>query len=126
MVDALERIHASLDDGGAVVDSQPVGVRPPVVGEGGTLGHLDMRQWATTIAEIDAEIVKTVEAGLFSVAADEHIVVTDVYDELAELVEMAAEFAGTTVPQALARQAATTTGEVRLHQDVRLRVLLKG
>jgi hypothetical protein len=125
VVDALERIHASLDDGGAVIDTQPVGVHPPVVGEDGPLGTLDMREWAKTIAAIDGEMIKTVEAGRFSVTAERYVVVVDVYDDLRELVEMAGEYAGTSVPPALARKVATTSGEVELHQDVRVRVLVK-
>jgi len=80
VVDALERIHAALDESGVVVDTQPVSARPPVVGINGQLGTLDMREWAKTIASVDARIVETIDRGLFSVAADEHVVVTDAYD----------------------------------------------
>ena len=52
MVDALERIHAALDEGGVVVDTQPVSPSPPVVGEDGPLGALDMSEWAKTIAAV--------------------------------------------------------------------------
>jgi hypothetical protein len=123
VVDALERIHAALDEDGVVVDTQPVSPRPPVVGSDGQLGMLDMRDWATTIAAVDKRIVETVDRGLFSVAADQHVVVTDEYDDLAELVAETSEWAGTRVPRTLARRAGTEAGPVRLHQDVRVRVL---
>jgi len=125
VVDALERIHVSLDDGGAVVDTQPVGEHPPVFAEEGPLGTLDLREWADIVAATDAEIMKTVEAGRFSLVGDRHIVVSDFYDDLAELIDEAAGWAGTTVPRTLARQVDATRGEVRLDQDVRIRVLVK-
>ena len=126
MVDALERIHAALDEGGVVVDTQPVSARPPVVGTNGQLGMLDMREWAKTIASVDARIVETVGHGLFSVVADEHVVVTDAYDDLAEFVEEAGQWVGTRVPRELAQRADAVSGAVELHQDVRVRVLARG
>jgi hypothetical protein len=125
VVDALERIHTALDDGGVVVDTQPVSSQPPVVGANGTLGELDMSDWAETIAAVDARIMETVERGLFSVAADRLVVVTDDYDSGAELVAETREWAGTRVPPALARRAEAESGPVRLHQDVRVRVLTR-
>jgi hypothetical protein len=123
VVDDLERIHAALDEDGVVVDTQPVSPRPPVVGSDGQLGMLDMRDWAKTIAAVDKRIVETVDRGLFSVAADQYVVVTDEYENLAELVAETSEWAGTRVPRTLARRASTEPGPVRLHQDVRVRVL---
>ena len=125
MVDALERIHAVLDESGVVVDTQPVSARPPVVGAKGQLGTLDMREWAKTIASVDARIVETIKRGLFSVVADEHVVVTDAYDDLAELVEETGQWAGTRVPIELAQRADVVSGAVQLHQDVRVRVLAR-
>ena len=123
VVDALERIHRALADGGVVVDTQPVSARPRVVGADGELGTLDMREWSKTIAAVDAEIVSTVDRGLFAVTADRQIVVIDVYDDLGELVETTRDWLGTSVPRELARQVDGSGGEVRLHQDVRVRVL---
>jgi hypothetical protein len=125
VVDALERIHAALDEGGVVVDTQPVSARPPVVGTNGQLGTLDMREWAKTIADVEVRIVETIDRGLFSVAADDHVVVTDVYDDGPEFVSETSQWAGTRVPHALARRAAAEAGPVRLHQDVRVRVLTR-
>jgi hypothetical protein len=123
VVDALERIHAALDEGGVVVDTQPVSPRPPVVGGDGRLGTLDMREWEGTIEAVDERIVETVERGLFSVTAERRLVVTDLYDSGAELVATTSDWAGTRVPPTLARRAQATRGEVRLYQDVRVRIL---
>ena len=91
----------------------------------GAIGTLDMREWVTTIAAVDAEVKKTIEAGLFSLTAERHVLVVDVFDDLRELVATAGEWAGTLVPPALERKIATTSGEVQVHQDVRMRVLVK-
>ena len=108
-----------------VVDTQPVSARPAVVGSRGRLGTLDMREWANTIAAVDARIVETIDRGLFSLAADEHVVVTDLYDDLAELVEETGQWAGTRVPRELAQRGDAGGGAVELHQDVRVRVLAR-
>ena len=119
-------MHAALDEDGVVVDTQPVSARPPVVATNGRrLGTLDLREWAKTIAAIDARIVETIDRGLFSVVADEHVVVTDAYDDLTELVEEAGQWAGTRVPRELAQRADAASAAVELHQDVRVRVLTR-
>jgi hypothetical protein len=123
VVDALERIHAALDEGGVVVDTQPVSPRPPVIATDGRLGTLDMREWERTIEAVDERITETVERGLFSVTAERQLVVTDLYDSGAEFVAITSDWAGTRVPPALARRAEAAGGEVRLYQDVRVRIL---
>jgi hypothetical protein len=123
VVHALERIHAVLVEGGVVVDTQPVSARPPLVGEDGPLGELDMSEWEKTIAAVDAEIMTTVDRGLFSVAAERQIVVTDRYDDGPELVAETSQWMGTRVPPETARRARAERGPVRVHQDIRLRIL---
>jgi hypothetical protein len=125
VVDALERIHAALADDGVVVDTQPVGAEPPVIAESGVVGRLDLSRWLQTVGEVDREIARTVDRGLFEVTAERVVVVTDAFDDLTELVAEAGEWAGTEVPADLARRAATENGPVRLHQDVRLRLLAR-
>ena len=125
MVDALERIHAALADDGVLVDTQPVSAAPPVVGEAGSLGALDMSAWSHTIAEVDREIMGAVERGLFEITSERVVVVTDVYDDLAELLAEARTWVGTDVPTDLRRRAPTESGPVSLHQDVRLRLLAR-
>jgi hypothetical protein len=125
VVDALEQIHAALADDGVVVDTQPVSAEPPVVTEAGPRGRLDMSAWSHTIAEVDREIMRAVDSGLFEVTAERVVVVTDVYDDLAELVAETGNWAGTAVPADLALRAATESGSVRLHQEIRVRLLAR-
>lgn len=125
VVDALERIHAVLAEGGVAVDTQPVGVEPPVIGERGLLGALDLHDWSQTIAAVDREILRAVERGLFEITAERIVVVTDAFDDVAELVAETGEWAGTDVPPGLARFASTERGAVRLEQDIRVRVLTR-
>jgi hypothetical protein len=125
VVDALERIHAALDDGGLVADTQPVSPHPPVFAGDEHIGALDMREWGETIRAVDREITSTVERGLFSVRADTWVVVPDVFDDLEQLIETAADWRGTRVPDELAAHAGSARGPVRLDQRVRLRVLVK-
>ena len=91
----------------------------------GPVGALDMSAWSDTIAAIDREIMRVVERGLFEVAAERVVVVTDVYDDLAELIAEAGAWVGTAVPVGLSRRAAAERGPVRLHQDVRVRLLTR-
>lgn len=125
MVDALERLHAALADGGAVVDTQPISAWPPIVGARGRIAELDMSEWARTIGQVDAEIRKAIERGLFEVVAERQIVVPDRYDDVADLVEYTSEWAGTSVSPELRALATTERGRVELLQDVRVRVLVK-
>jgi hypothetical protein len=123
VVDALERIHTALAEGGVAVDTQPISPWPPVVGKRGQIALLDMSEWAKTIAQVDAEITKTIERGLFEVVADRRIVVPDHYDDVAELVQYTSEWEGTSVPPEIKALAATEVGPVELRQDVRVRLL---
>jgi hypothetical protein len=123
VVDALERIHATLAEDGVVLDTQPISAEPPIFGDDGQLGTLDMREWAGTIAAVDDQIVRAVEQGLFSIDDERHIVVTDAYDDLAELVRVTGDWEGTSIPSELAKRAAQQRGPVELRQDVRIRVL---
>jgi hypothetical protein len=103
-----------------------VSAQPPAVGSTGVLGRLDMSgDWAETIAAVDARIMETVERRLLSVAADRLVVVIDDYDNGPAFVAETRECAGTRVPRALAHRAKAERGPVRLHQDVRVRVLTR-
>jgi hypothetical protein len=125
VVDALERIHAVLAEGGVIVDTQPVSAAPQVVGERGVLGALEMSDWSQTIAAVDEEIGRVVDCGLFDIGEERVVVVSDAYDDLAELVAEAGEWAGTDVPADLARLARTERGPARVDQDVRVRLLAR-
>jgi hypothetical protein len=123
-VHALHKIHEALVPGGLLVDTQPVSPRPQVETDAGALGRLDMTEWALTIATVDRRIEQTIHDGLFELAAERRFVVTDAYDDGAEFVTVTREWAGTRVDDALAGRVGAVSQAVRLHQEVRLRLLL--
>ena len=120
---ALRKIHRALVPGGLVLDSQPLSAHPPVESDNGMLGTLDMSEWAQTIATIDRLVEQAIDQGLFDLERESRYVVTDAYDDGAEFVAVTRDWAGTNVSDALAARVSRELGHVRLHQDVRLRVL---
>jgi len=122
-VHALRKIHRALVPGSLVLDSQPLSAHPPVESDNGMLGTLDMSEWAQTIATIDGLVEQTIEHGLFDLKRERRFVVTDEYDDGAEFVAVTRDWAGTHVGDAFAALVGHERGRVRLHQDVRLRVL---
>ena len=122
-MNALRKIHSALVPGGLVIDTQPVSAHPPVESASGMLGTLDMSEWARTIAAIDDLVQQTIDLGLFDMERERRYVVTDEYDDGAEFVAVTRDWAGTTVSDALAARAGREQGRVRLHQDIRLRLL---
>jgi ArsR family transcriptional regulator len=60
---------------------------------------------------------------LFALQAQRELVVTDSFSSGAELVAVVSEWQGTRIEPALAKRVAAEPGEVRVDQDVRLRVL---
>jgi hypothetical protein len=122
-VSALRKIHDALVSGGLVIDTQPVSAQPPVESETGSLGVLDMREWAQTIATVDRRAEQTIRDGLFELEHEARLVVADEYDSGAELVAVTREWAGTHLDDAFAERVGRERRPVRLHQDVRLRVL---
>ena len=122
-MNALTRIHAALVSGGRLVDTQPVSAQPPIETEAGALGTLDMREWAQTIETIDRRVEQAIGHGLFAVDEECRFVVSDSYEDGAEFVAEVREWAGTRIEQPLAERLATELRPVRLHQEVRLRVL---
>jgi hypothetical protein len=122
-VNALRKIHHVLVPGGLVVDTQPVSAHPLVESEDGPVGTLDMSDWARTIATIDRLVETTIADGLFDLEHDRRFVVTDDYGDGAEFVAVTRNWAGTHLDDAFAELVGREPGRVRLHQDVRLRVL---
>ncbi len=122
-MNALRKIHAALVTGGLVIDTQPVSELPVIEGEAGELGRLDMREWAETIAAVDERIAETIAGGLFEIAGERRLLVTDAYDDGADFVAEVREWAGTQIDTAAAECLVAVRTPVRLHQDVRLRVL---
>ena len=120
---ALRKLHHALVPGGLVIDTQPLSAHPPIESANGPLGTLDMSAWARTIATIDGRVQQAIDQGLFDLDRQSRYVVTDEYDDGAEFVTVTREWAGTTVSDALAARVSPEPGRVRLHQDVRLRLL---
>jgi hypothetical protein len=124
-VDALRKLRDALLPGGRVVDTQPLSPRPPVFAAGERIGSLDMRDWARTIASVDAEIKRALADGLFALEAERRIVVTDSFDSGVECLEEVREWGGTKVPKALEAKFEAAHPPVTLDQEVRLRLLAK-
>lgn len=124
-MDALRKLHEALLPGGWLVDTQPLSPRPEVFTAGERIGALDMRDWARTIALVDAEIERALAGGLFALEAERRIVVTDSFDSGVECLEEVREWAGTKVPKALEGKLQAAPAPVVLEQDVRLRLFAK-
>lgn len=120
---ALRKIRHALVPAGLIIDTQPLSAHPPIESESGTLGTLDMSEWARTIATIDGQVQQAINLGLFELERESRYVVTDEYPDGAEFVTVTREWAGTNVSDALAARVIPEQGRVRLHQDVRLRLL---
>jgi hypothetical protein len=122
-VNALRKIHAALVPGGLVVDTQPVSPDPPVESRSGELGTLDMSEWARTVEMLDGLVATTFRDGLFTVQHEGGLVVTDAFDDGAEMLSVVGAWQGTHIGRGLAERVAKERGAVRVHQDVRLRLL---
>ena len=121
-MNALHRIHAALEPGGLVVDTQPISPQPPVEAGGTELGTLDMREWRATIDAIDRLVAEVVEEGLLALEHERDLIVSDSYDSGAEFVDVVGDWQGTRISPALARRLRETSTPVRVHQQVRLRL----
>jgi hypothetical protein len=123
VVNALRTIHRALVPGGLLVDTQPVSALPPIETAAGELGRLDMREWAQVIEAVDRRVEEAIRDGLFALEEQRRYVIGDDYDDGADLAAEVREWVGTRVDQELAGRLAAETRPVRLHQEVRLRVL---
>jgi hypothetical protein len=124
-VHALRKLHDALAPGGALVDTQPLSPRPPVLAGHERLGSLDMRDWALTIRAIDEQFAQALAAGLFEVTAERRFVVPDVFDDGEEFLEVVSGWRGTQIPPALARKIRPAAPPVAVEQEIRLRLLAK-
>ena len=120
---ALRNIHASLAADGLLVDTQPISPHPRVFANDGELGALDMREWVETIHAVDERVNETIVTGLYELTDDREFVVTSVFGDGPDCLEIAGAWQGTRVPQLLADRLAVIRDAVRLEQHVRLRVL---
>ena len=122
-MNALRKIHRALVPGGLVIDTQPLSAYPPVESGSGMLGSLDMSEWARTIATIDDLVQETINQGMFDLERESRYVVTDECNDGAEFVAVTRDWAGTNVSDAFAARVSQEQGRVRIHQDIRLRLL---
>src|SRR5262249_48764581 len=123
VVNALERLHASVASDGLIVDTQPVGTRPAVVASGIRLGRLDCREWVGVVATIDASIHETVERGLYTFVDERQFTVKDTWDDTEECVKEVHSWRGTRISDALVRRIARSQPPISIDQLVRLRLL---
>jgi len=123
VVHALRNIHAALVPGGVVIDTQPVSARPPVESVGGPLGTLDMTEWAQLIHEIDARTFETIDADLFAIDAESWLTVTDDYEDGEDFLGYVRNWKGTRIEPELERRTRDERGRVRVHQQIRVRLL---
>jgi hypothetical protein len=124
-VDALRKLQEALVPGGELVDTQPLSPRPPVTADNGRLGALDMREWARTIRAVDEQIDRALAEGWFELTDERRFVVTDVFDTGDEFVDEVSEWGGTRIAPRLAEKIRKAAGPVSVHEDVRLRLLVR-
>jgi hypothetical protein len=122
-VHALHNIHAALAPGAILVDTQPVGARPSVATDRRILGMLDLRDWHDTIQAVDGLVAETIAEGLYEPQHESRFVVTDSFDNGPECLETVSRWRGTGIPDNVSTRLATTTVQVTVEQDVRLRLL---
>ncbi|HEY6399486.1 MAG TPA: hypothetical protein VIX82_18730 [Solirubrobacteraceae bacterium] len=120
---ALQRIHAALDAGGLIVDTQPVSAHPAVEASGRPLGALDMREWMGTVEAVDALTAQTIDDGLYSMGVERLFTVVDTWDSGRECVETVGGWQGTRISHALAERIAEASPPLTVHQEVRLQLL---
>jgi hypothetical protein len=123
VVDALTRIQTALVPGGVLVDTQPVSPRLPVAVDGEPIGDLDDEEWLETVAAVDAELDKTLAAGLFELRHEEHYTVVHEFGSGAECLDVVAGWAGTSVPEEVAARLARGKTRTTVEQRTRLRLL---
>jgi hypothetical protein len=122
-VHALRNIHSALVLDGLLVDTQPISAHPRVTAGGGELGALDMREWIETIQAVDERVNETISTGRYDVTDERELVVTSIFDDGPDCLEIAGAWRGTRVPRPLADRLAVMRDRVTLEQQVRLRLL---
>ena len=122
MVDALTRIHAALAPDGVLVDTVPVSLRLPVALDGEPVGELEDEEWLETVAAVDGELEKVVEAGLFELSHEERYGVVHEFGSGDECLEVVGSWGGTTIPADVAVRLEHAPGRTTVEHDVRLRL----
>jgi hypothetical protein len=125
VVDALTRIHAALAPDAVLVDTVPVSLRLPVVLDDEIVGELEDDDWLETVAAVDAELEKTVEAGLFELRHEERYGIVHEFGSGAECLEVVGSWGGTSVPADVAVRLERAPGRTTVEHDVRLRLYVR-
>lgn len=122
MVDALTRIHAVLVPGAVLVDTVPVSLRLPVALDGELVGELEDEEWLETVAAVDGEVAKVVDAGLFELRHEERYAIVHEFGSGDECLEVVGSWGGTSVPADVAARLERAPGTTTVEHDVRLRL----
>ena len=122
MVDALTRIHAALVPGGVLVDTVPVSLRLPVTLDGEPAGELEDDEWLEIVAAVDAEVEKSVVAGLFELTHEERYGIVHEFGSGDECLEVVGAWGGTTVPAGVVARLEHAAARTTVEHDVRLRL----
>jgi len=122
-VRALRNIHSALFPNGLLVDTQPISAHPRVTSNGAELGALDMREWIETIHAVDDRVNDTIVTGLYDVTDERELVVTSIFNDGPDCLEIAGAWRGTRVPRPLVERLAVVRDQVALEQQVRFRLL---
>jgi hypothetical protein len=122
-VHALRNIHSALVPNGLLIDTQPISAHPTVTADGAAVGSLNMREWIETIRAVDERINETLATRLYELADEREFVVTSIFNDGPDCLEIAGTWQGTQVPQPLAQQLSATSLPIGLEQHVRLRLL---
>jgi hypothetical protein len=125
VVDALTRIYAALAPDAVLVDTVPVSLRLPVVLDDEIVGELEDDDWLETVAAVDAELEKTVEAGLFELRHEERYGIVHEFGSGAECLEVVGSWGGTSVPADVAVRLERAPGRTTVEHDVRLRLYVR-
>ena len=121
-MNALRNIHAALLPAGLVIDTQPVSAHPPIQSNSGELGTLDMSEWADLIDAIDDRTDEAIAQGLFVIEDQSRFTVADEYDNGEDCLSYVRNWMGTRIDRDVGRRVAAERGQIRLPQEVRLRV----
>jgi len=125
VVDALTRIHAALAAGGVLVDTVPVSLRLPVSLDGEPVGELEDEEWLETVAAVDSELKKVVEAGLFQLSHEERYGIVHEFGSGDECLEVVGSWGGTSIPAGVAARLERAAARTTVEHDVRLRLYVR-
>ena len=100
-------------------------MRLPVALDGEPIGALEDDEWLETVAAVDAEVEKTLAAGLFELGHEERYAVVHEFGSGRECLDVVGSWAGTEVPAAVTARLERASGLATVEHDVRLRLLAR-